>query len=84
MTPARFERVVRRIFGLTPGQLLIKQRIDAAARALLETGAPVTQVALACGYADHSAFTRQFKAAVGVTPREFREAAGCSAEGKRD
>jgi AraC-like DNA-binding protein len=32
----------------------------------------VTDVAALCGYTDHSAFTRQFKAIVGVTPLEYR------------
>jgi AraC-like DNA-binding protein len=27
---------------------------------------------VACGFADQSAFARQFKATVGMTPREFR------------
>ena len=34
----------------------------------------VAEVAHACGYSDHSAFTRQFRATVGLTPREFRRA----------
>ena len=75
MSLPRFQRVVRRIFGLSAGQLLIKTRIDAASRALLAGDASITQIALACGYADHSAFSRQFKAAVGVTPRQYRESA---------
>jgi AraC-like DNA-binding protein len=32
----------------------------------------VTDVAALCGYTDHSAFTRQFKATVGITPSEYR------------
>jgi AraC-like DNA-binding protein len=32
----------------------------------------VTEIAIACGYHDHSAFTRQFKATVGMTPSEYR------------
>ena len=28
---------------------------------LLDTGVTITEIAMRCGYADHSAFTRQFK-----------------------
>jgi AraC-like DNA-binding protein len=68
----RFERRVKQVFGLTPRQLLAKVRIDAASRHLLDTQDPIAEVALAAGYSDQSAFTRQFKALVGLTPREFR------------
>lgn len=68
----RFERRVKQVFGLTPRQLLAKVRIDAASRHLLESKDAIAEVALAAGYSDQSAFTRQFKALVGLTPREFR------------
>lgn len=71
MSIAQLERYVQRILGLTPKQLIIKTRLEAAAT-LLERDRPVAEIAAACGYADHSAFSRQFKAAVGVAPSEYR------------
>jgi AraC-like DNA-binding protein len=32
----------------------------------------VSSIAHACGYADHSAFTRRFVQAVGTTPSKYR------------
>jgi len=69
----RFERLVRRIFQLTPRQLLTKARIDLASSLLLDEPRSVADIAQACGYADQSAFTRQFKATVGVTPSGYRQ-----------
>ena len=39
---------------------------------LLAGDTPITDIALQCGYTDHSAFSRQFKAMTGSTPRDFR------------
>lgn len=69
----RLERLVRRLFDLTPMQLLAKTRIEAAARLLAESEDSVASVASACGYSDQSAFTRQFKALTGATPLRYRE-----------
>ena len=71
--PARFGRAVKRIFGLTPVQLIAKTRIAAASLALRDTPRAVAEIAHACGFSDHSAFTRAFRAATGVTPTEFRQ-----------
>ena len=71
--PARFGRAVKRIFGLTPVQLIAKTRIAAATLALRDTPRAVAEIAHACGFSDHSAFTRAFRAATGVTPTEFRQ-----------
>lgn len=72
LTPARFARLMKRFFGLTPSQFIAKTRIAAASRLLRETGQPIADVALACGFYDHSAFTRAFRAMTGATPTQFR------------
>jgi AraC-like DNA-binding protein len=73
MATRTFERAVYRLFHVSAGEWIIKARVDAGCRLLRETDQPIAQVALACGYADHSAFTRQFRARTGMTPRAFRD-----------
>lgn len=72
---AQLERYCKRIFHLTPRQMIHKVRLEHAHRLLL-TPLPITQVALQCGYTDHSAFTRQFKMLTGFTPRQYRKVMG--------
>ncbi|WP_395753247.1 helix-turn-helix domain-containing protein [Prosthecobacter sp.] len=72
MTPARFARIVRRIHGISPMQLITKTRITIGSRLLGETDASIAQIALDCGFADHSAFTRAFRAVTGESPTEHR------------
>jgi AraC-like DNA-binding protein len=67
-----FERQVQRVYGVTPSQLLTRARLDSASRLLRNTDWPVARVAVECGYFDHSAFTRAFRSAVGLTPIQFR------------
>ena len=74
LSPVRFARVIKRIFRLTPSQLIAQRRLAAASRLLLESGRAVAEIALACGFYDHSAFTRAFRAATGSTPTQFRAA----------
>ncbi|WLI04112.1 AraC family transcriptional regulator [Pseudomonas sp. FP597] len=70
---AQLERYCKRVFHLTPRQMIQKVRLEQAHR-LLHSDLPITEVALQCGYTDHSAFTRQFKASTGFTPRQYRQA----------
>lgn len=66
------ERLCREVFGLTPKQIMLRIRLDRACR-LLEAGEmSITGIAAECGYADHSAFSRQFKAAILHTPQQYR------------
>lgn len=73
LTLPRLNRLTKRLFGLTAGQLITKTRIAAASRLLLETDLAISEVSLACGFFDQSAFTRTFRSATGVTPSQFRK-----------
>lgn len=72
LTIQRLARLTKRLFGLTPSHFITKTRLTAAARLLTETDQSVSEIAITCGFYDHSAFTRAFRAATGVTPTEFR------------
>lgn len=74
LAPNRFARAVKRIFGITPAQLITKTRITAGARLLRETGRSIAEIALECGFTDHSAFTRAFRAVTQTSPIEYRRA----------
>jgi AraC-like DNA-binding protein len=71
MSVPQLERYVQRLLGLTPKQLILKTRLEAATR-LLAGPDSVAAVAHACGYADQSAFCRQFRATVGLSPTQYR------------
>ncbi len=68
----RFARLIKRIFRLTPSQLITQTRLAAAAQLLTETQSSVAEIAVQCGFYDHSAFTRAFRSATGRTPSQFR------------
>ncbi|AIY39801.1 Transcriptional regulator [Collimonas arenae] len=72
LSVSQIERYFQKIFSLNPRQMIIKTRLDAAS-AMLAGQRSITEIAAACGYQDHSAFTRQFKATVGITPRAYRQ-----------
>src|SRR5437588_490684 len=72
LAPVRFARLIKRIFRLTPNQLIIQTRLAQAARLLKETDRPVADIAYECGFYDHSALTRAFRSATNLTPTQFR------------
>jgi len=71
---SRVERLFQKVFHYSPRQLLLQSRLEAA-MAMIAAGAhaSIAQVAYACGYTDHSAFSRQFKAHAGMSPQQYRQ-----------
>jgi PAS domain S-box-containing protein len=69
----QFDQRIRSLFHVTAGQYFVKVRIDAACKRLATTQAPIVQISLDCGYSDQSAFSRQFKQAVGISPMAYRK-----------
>lgn len=74
MTIPQLERTARRVLGLSPKQLILRFRLEAALRLLQTTDGPIAEIATQCGYYDQSAFSRHFKRAVGVSPANYRSA----------
>ncbi len=76
----QFERKFFETFRTTPKHYLMRLRVLYACDELLETSQSITEIALAAGFCDHSAFARHFRKHMGVSPREYRaQAAGAAA-----
>jgi AraC-like DNA-binding protein len=73
VSPARFARIFKSTYGVTARSWLADKRIEAAAHRLLEDDARIGEVADELGYADIFAFSHQFRAVMGCSPRTFRE-----------
>ena len=71
----QLERDFRKVFDMPPSAFLDTLRLDHAKGLLVDQAISVASVAHACGYADHSAFSRRFLKRVGTTPTEYRRGA---------
>ena len=71
LSRTHFLRSFTRCFGQTPYQALRQRRLERAAELLRSRYGSVTDVALAVGYNNFSAFARSFRAFHGVAPSKF-------------
>lgn len=72
LSQTQLERRMRKVFKVTTSQFIRKTRIEAAALMLTGSNKAIIDIAFDCGYGDQSAFTRQFKATVGMAPGVYR------------
>lgn len=72
LSAGHFSRSFRRSIGAPPRQWIIQQRIDAAMDRLLMTQDPLSEIALACGFAEQAHFTRTFTRLIGTSPGAWR------------
>jgi AraC-like DNA-binding protein len=73
LSPFHFLRVFRKIAGVSPHQMLLRLRLNAAALQLRTTQAPITDIAYAVGFEDLSNFTRTFRTEFGTSASRYRD-----------
>ena len=71
-----FARAFRISTGLPPHRWLLHRRVERAKDLLAGTGLSLSEIALSCGFADQSHFTRIFCQMVGATPAAWRRDRG--------
>ncbi|KJC50607.1 hypothetical protein UB31_12195 [Bradyrhizobium sp. LTSP849] len=75
MSSDRLNKHVKRLRGVTAGQLIRQRVLTEAKRRLAFSDQPIGEIAYDLAYADPSHFVRCFRRDTGVTPRAFREKA---------
>ena len=72
LAPASFSRYFKTRTGKTLPDFINELRVGRTCRMLAEADQPVTEIALACGYANLANFHRQFRRRMRITPRDYR------------
>jgi transcriptional regulator GlxA family with amidase domain len=70
----QLERLFLQETGLSPAAFAAKMRVQYAEWLMLSTDRSLTDIGLACGYADIAHFSRSYKAAFGMSPSAWRTA----------
>jgi AraC-like DNA-binding protein len=72
LSPTHFRRLWQRGVGVPPHRFLIEERLRHACRALVQTDAPVAEIARTHGFADPLYFSRRFRAFTGENASTYR------------
>jgi len=67
-----FARAFKQSEGMTPHDYLVQCRVRRAQNLLATTDMPLSEIALASGFADQSHCARRFREHFGVTPSSYR------------
>ncbi|NMN06799.1 MULTISPECIES: AraC family transcriptional regulator [unclassified Novosphingobium] len=73
LSPTYFVRAFANTVGMAPYAWFLGQRIAKAEILLAQTGLPLAQIALDCGFSDQAHFTNAFGRATGTTPARWRK-----------
>ena len=69
-----FRRLFVDKFSLTPKEYIIKLKLEHARRLLESSQFTMSEIALMCGYTEPCHFSREFKSAFGISPKEYTKA----------
>jgi AraC family transcriptional regulator len=73
LSRAHFSKAFRESTGCSPHRYLVRRRIETAREKLARGSEPLTDIALACGFANQAHFTATFHREVGRTPLSYRQ-----------
>jgi AraC family transcriptional regulator len=71
---AHFSRAFRRTFGHPPHAFVVRRRVELATQHMLQTDAPLSDIALRCGFVDQAHLCKHFRKVTGETPAAWRRA----------
>lgn len=72
MTQRQLRNLFERVYGCTPLRYLWNIRIRKACVYLASTDLPIADIAALTGFEDSNYFSRRFRQALGMTPRDYR------------
>lgn len=72
LSKSHFCRAFKQALGTTPMAYVSTRRIERAKMLITTTGESLSDIALACGFADQSHFNRRFSRLVGMSPGLWR------------
>jgi len=90
---AHFSRAFKRTLGASPHAFVMQRRLELAGQYMLQTEAPLSDIALRCGFTDQAHLCNHFRQATGETPaawrrarrtQDLRSSASSSSEGMAD
>ena len=71
-SPDQLDRRVRKVFGLSPKQYVLRVKVESAMELLSATDASLSDVAQRSGFYDQSDFSKRFARITGRTPQQYR------------
>jgi AraC family transcriptional regulator len=72
MSRGHLSRAFTNSVGVAPGRYITGRRVELACEIMRTTRAPLSDVALACGFADQSHLCRLFRRGMGMSPSRWR------------
>ncbi|HUN39156.1 MAG TPA: AraC family transcriptional regulator [Acetobacteraceae bacterium] len=72
LSASYFSHAFKATFGTTVCHYIRCRRVERAQRLMLTSNEPLSQIALACGFADQAHYCRVFRDVVGLSPNAWR------------
>ncbi len=72
LSEAHFSRAFRLACGEPPHAYIVRRRVELAAQLMLASRAPLSEIALKCGFHDQAHLSKQFRQLTGETPAAWR------------